>query len=162
MNMAFRYPLWFLAALIMLSVSCSRPLSQQERNEVTEQVTAMLYRYHDDVREHGLQAEFSYIDNSEDFFWVPPGATGPLSFDSVLAAITRNAARYRKVNNSFDMLTVKPITRNTALYTGRIRSAVSDTAGHDTLMFLTETGLAVRRGKEWKLLHGHTSLCPEP
>ena len=112
---------------MLLVVACkdATSLSERERAEVKDEVKAMLYKYCADVTARGLHAEFEYIDNSSAFSWVPPGARAPLPFDTVISMIGRNAARFRKVNNSFDTLVVTPFTTQLAAYSARIRSCIA-------------------------------------
>jgi hypothetical protein len=148
-----------LMALGLAACRNQTELSEREETKVRDEVKAMLYKYNDAVREQGLQAEFAYIDNSDRFFWVPPGATAPLPFDTVLAMISRNAGQMRLVNNSFDMLTVTPLTSMLAAYSARIRSATTDVQGRDTVLSLVETGMVIKRKEGWKLLCGQTGIC---
>ena len=151
----------YLPVMVFLTaMSCSdqTELSVTEKGRVAEEVRAMLHQYDDDVRTNGLLAEFAYLDSSEDFFWVPPGYNSPLSYDSVLVIITKNAALLRSVDNVWDSLRIIPRSGSLATFTGNITSRSVDTSGNVTTVRLIETGLAVKRYDGWKLLSGQTSL----
>lgn len=137
-------------------------LSERKRTEVETEVKTMLYKYCADVKERGLHAEYDYIDNSGQFFWAPPGATAPLPFDTVISMISRNAAVYKQVSNTFDTLSVTPLTGSLAAYSARIRSMCTDTAGTQTIVHLVETGIVIKRPQGWKLFCGQTSVCNPP
>jgi len=151
----------YLPVMVFLTaMSCSdqTELSVTEKDRVAEEVRAMLHQYDDDVRTNGLLAEFAYLDSSEDFFWVPPGYNSPLSYDSVLVIITKNAALLRSVDIVWDSLRIIPHSGSLATFTGNITSRSEDTSGNVTTVRLIETGLAVKRHDGWKLLSGQTSL----
>lgn len=151
----------YLPAMVFLTgMSCSdqTELSVTEKDRVAEEVRAMLHQYDDDVRTNGLLAEFAYLDSSEDFFWVPPGYNSPLSYDSVVVIIRKNAALLRNVNNVWDSLRIIPHSGSLATFTGNITSRSVDTSGNVATVRLIETGLAVKRYDGWKLLSGQTSL----
>lgn len=129
------------------------------REKVRGEVKTMLYKYCADVKEKGLHAEFEHIDNSGEFYWIPPGATAPLPFDTIIAMIGHNAALFKDVNNTYDMLVVTPLSKKLAAYTARIRSATTDTTGKYSVVILTETGVVIKRKTGWKLLCGQTAVA---
>ena len=65
----------------------SAELSASEKMAVSEEVRTMLGRYFEDMNKEGLLSEFRYLDNSPDFFWVPPGYTSSISYDSVAVVL---------------------------------------------------------------------------
>ncbi|GAA4462135.1 hypothetical protein GCM10023093_08130 [Nemorincola caseinilytica] len=146
--------------LLLAACKDHTALSERQRAEVSGEVKTMLYKYCADVKARGLHAEYDHIDNSGEFFWVPPGATAPLCFDTVISMIGRNAGMYKDVNNTFDTLVVTPLTTRLAAYSARIRSATTDTAGKYVVVYLVETGTVIKRKNGWKLLCGQTSVCP--
>lgn len=147
----------------MMLFSCSEErsqeiLSESERKEITKEVHTILSDYYNDIRASGLMAEFKYLDNSKEFFWVPPGFTSPISYDSVESIIKRNAPLLKSVENSFDTLMIIPLSKSLASYSGRLQSVVIDTAGNQSKTTMMETGVLIKRGDGWKLLSGQTSL----
>ncbi len=151
----------FIAVIITAAASCGNveaPLSADDKVNITNEVTATLGKYYEDIRQRGLLAEFDYLDSSDDFFWVPPGYSGHLSYDSVVAVIRQNAPMLRSVNNRFDTLHVMPLTKELAAYTGRLRSVCTDTADRETETNLVETGTMIKRANGWKLLYGQTGV----
>ncbi len=150
----------FLLAMSLLVLgSCNQSeLSDEEKGRIAAEVRTMLLQYDDAVRSNGLLAEFAYLDSSKDFFWVPPGYSSSLSYDSVAAIMRQNAKSFRGVDNVRESLRIIPHSRFLATFTGTIRSKLVDTTGKVTTVRLIETGLAVKRNDGWKLLSGQTSL----
>lgn len=145
---------------LLTIISCTQPstLSEAEKATITADVTLTLKNYYADIKKSGLTAEFDYLDQSADFFWVPPGYSAAISYDSVAAVLRQNAPNYLSINNAFDTLKIIPLSKELASYTGRLHSTMIDTAGIATTFSLVETGLLIKRKDGWKLLHGQTAL----
>jgi hypothetical protein len=153
--------LFFISAMLTaLSCNQSPPLTKQEGKQVTDSVSVMLHNYYNDIKTNGLTAEFKYLDNSPDFFWVPPGYSSAISYDSVAIILNQNAPVLKSTDNSFESLRIIPLDRNIATYTARIRSTVTDTAGKVSTFSLVESGVVIKRKDGWKLLSGQTSIVP--
>lgn len=144
--------------LTLISCGSNTELTSSDKAQIIDEVKQTLNNYYDDIRKSGLEAEFSYLDNSEDFFWVPPGYTKPASYEEIVTAIKGNAARFRKVDNAFENLQVIPLTKDLATYSGKLHSVMTDTAGQTMQASLVETGLMIRRQDGWKLLSGQTTV----
>jgi hypothetical protein len=150
-----------MVVVMMLSLqSCNddKIMSEQDKKEISDEIIKTLHDYVDDISKSGLTAELKYLDNSSEFFWVPPGYGGPINHDSVVGILNRTAPTLRAVNNSFVALKVFPLTEKYATYTATIQSHVSDTMGMISNYSLLETGVLVKRAGGWKLLHGQTSI----
>lgn len=150
---------WILGLLV--SVACrqeSRQLSDDTRANVAQEVEQLFDNYFAAVRRGGLTAEFDYLDNSGDFFWVPPGYSQSISYDSVVAVLTLNAGKFQLIENVMDSLHIVPLTASLASYSAKMRSTMKDTTGQTTTLRLVESGIVIRRNDKWKLLSGQTSL----
>jgi ketosteroid isomerase-like protein len=152
-------------ALIPLIIACTLACSPRANCPPAELHTAegaekALNDYYAAVSRDGLMAEFAYLDSSEAFFWVPPGYTAAIGFDSVASAIRRNANQWRHIEIGFDTVAVHLTGPQTATYSGRLHAEMTDTAGNVTDIHLVETGTLIRRADGWKLLCGQTSLIP--
>lgn len=151
---------------LFLLVSCTKqqqtptPLTQSQKTALTQEITQTLNNYYSDIKQHGLTAEFAYLDSSEDFFWVPPGYSVALSYDSVAAVLKQNAPKFKSIENSFDTLRINIISNELATYTGRLHSTMIDTLGKSSTFSLVETGVMIKRKNGWKLLSGQTALLP--
>ncbi len=151
-------------SLVCFVLACTNPradLSVGEMQAIEVEVRKVLNAYYSAIRSEGLLAEFDYLDSSENFFWVPPGVSMALPYDSIAKIIRRNAARFSSVDNSWDTLVIRPINHELAIYTGRLRSMVTDTAGVQTTTRLAETGVVTKQDDRWKLLSGQTSVVSE-
>lgn len=133
-------------------------LNEQDKKIIRDTVTLTLQHYVRDVASNGLMAEFSYLDSSADFYWIPPGFNHALSYDSVKFHIEKNAQAYNYVMNTWEELEVNPMSRNYASYRGIIHSTCIDTFEKQTEYRLIETGILVKRSSGWKLLSGQTHL----
>ncbi len=147
----------------VLAISCqqSNTFSSEDKKAVGDAVRQILHDYYDDIRESGLKAEFNYLDDSEDFFWTPPGYSSAISYDSVAAVINQNAILFPSVDNSWETLQVTPLSKELAAYTGRLHSVATDSSGQVFETKLVETGLLIKRQDGWKLLGGQTTALSE-
>ena len=141
-------------------VSCrqSTPLTETDKASIVSDVQKTLDNYYNDIRKSGLTAEFKYLDNSSEFFWVPPGYSCSISYDSVTAILKQNAPKYKFIDNSFDTLRIIPLNKELATYTGRLHSTMTDTSDKTMTFSLVETGVLIKRQEGWKLLSGQTSI----
>jgi hypothetical protein len=145
---------------ILTIVSCrqSKPLTENDKANIIEEVHQTLDNYYKDIRKSGLTAEFKYLDNSSEFFWVPPGYSSSISYDSVTIVLKQNAPKYKLIENSFDTLLIIPLSKELATYTGRLNSTMTDTSDKTMTFSLVETGVLIKRKDGWKLLSGQTSI----
>ena len=149
---------WLLLYCVLMS--CQLHINNRDLEHVKAEVRETLDDYAADIRAKGLTAEFKYLDSSEQFFWVPPGYTSALTYDSVRAIISKNANAFKLVNNSWDTLRIIPLTKELANYTGVLQSDM--TLQNDSVMHyrMIETGILIKRESGWKLLSGQTSVLP--
>lgn len=147
----------------MLANSChqSNTLSDQQRKSLTDTIRQTLNTYYTDIKREGLTAEFRYLDNSSEFFWVPPDYQSSISYDSVISILKTNAPLFKSIDNSWEVLEINPLTKELAVYTGKLRSITIDTSGKVFNTKLVETGLLIRRKDGWKLLSGQTAMLAE-
>ena len=146
---------------LLILGSCSEThsfLAESQKKAIGDSVRLTLNNYFSDVKKEGLIAEFKYLDSSSDFFWVPPGYSSAISYDSVALILRKYHPFYTSVENSWEQLSIRAITEELASYTGRIRSVSTDTSGKRSDFILVETGIAIKRETGWKLLNGQTSL----
>ena len=150
-----------LNLLILVTFSncdSSTSLSASEKLAISSAVRQTLNNYYNDVKQSGLTAEFKYLDSSSDFFWAPPGYSSAISYDSVARLLRQNAPNFQSITNTFDTLSVIPLSKELATYTGRLQSTMVDTAGKSTTTTLVETGVLIKRTDGWKLLSGQTTV----
>jgi hypothetical protein len=148
--------------LFLFIISCGESsLTVAEQKVVNEDVHQTLINYCNDVKKSGLVAEFNYLDSSTDFYWIPPGYSDSISYDSVAAILKRNAPKYRSIDNTFEILEITPQTNERATYSGRLRSVTTDTSGKAMTFILIENGTMVKRESGWKLLNGKTAVISD-
>jgi len=150
----------FIALISLLACTTHETLTETDRVEIIKDAKQTLDNYYNDIRKEGLTAEFKYLDNSADFFWVPPGYSSPISYDSVAAILKANAPLFKSIDNSFDTLKIIPLSKELVTYTGRLHSIMIDTAGKSSTFSMIETGIMIKRKDGWKLLSGQTSIIP--
>ena len=147
----------FLFCLIFVfgcTPSTDLPGSEHAAKEVTE----MLHKYHLAIAAGGLEAEFDYLDDTEEFFWVPPGYQSALDFDSVASVLRATDPAIAKTILEWDTLRVIPLRKDLVQFYGTITMISTDTAGVKTSGHLVETGLVVKRPDGWKLLNGQSAF----
>lgn len=145
---------------IFTVVSCHQPtqLTENDKKNIIRQVHHTLNNYYEDIKRSGLTAEFEYLDNSSDFFWLPPGYSYSISYDSVSIILKQNAPKYKLIDNSFDTLMIVPLSKELATYSARLQSIMTDTSDNTSTCSLLETRLMIKRKEGWKLLSGQTAI----
>jgi hypothetical protein len=144
--------------IAIFSCRQSTTMTKDEKARIELDVRLTLINYYDDIRKSGLTAEFNYLDHSPDFFWVPPGYSSCISYDSVVQVLEENAPKFKYIDNSFDTLRIVPLSKEIATYTGRLHSTMTDTRGNIMTLQLVETGVLIKRKEGWKLLSGQTNI----
>ena len=151
-------PLYILILLSILSACNKKENAVFKEAVVSSEVAKMLDEYHAAIKENGLMAEFKYLDNSSDFFWVPPGYSSALSFDSVKHILETNSKAFRSVEFNWDTLQIFPLSNEIANYTGIVSSLMIDTTGIQSTFSIIESGTVIKRGNDWKLLSGQSAI----
>ncbi len=136
----------------------SKGPSNAEKILISDTIRKTLTNYFSDVKQSGLLAEFKYLDSLSDFFWVPPGYSSAINFDSVAHILRRNATLYKSIENRFDDLKIIVLSKRIVTYTARIHSKSFDYSGKTFEMDLIETGILIKRPSGWKLQCGQTSI----
>ncbi len=131
---------------------------QEARDAVQKEVEEFLDAYHDAMEREGLLSEVDYLDNSDDFFWVPPGYESAISYDSVMIILKINAPSIQQMKLEKDYLYVYAHSFEIATYTARLISTVIDTAGVINEVTMLETGTVIKRKKGWQLLNGQSRI----
>jgi hypothetical protein len=162
MSMVYRNSFFIL--MLLLANSCQQSntsLSDEQHKSLSDTIRQTLNNYYTDIKREGLTAEFRYLDSSSEFFWVPPGYQSSISYDSVISIFKTNAPLFKSIDISWEELQINPLTKELAVYTGKLRSISIDTSGKVFDSKLVETGLLIRRNGGWKLLSGQTAMVAE-
>jgi hypothetical protein len=149
------------AIMVIALCSCSEKKDssiKMNREMVVQDVYQMLDNYHRDINQNGLAAEFAYLDQSPDFFWVPPGYEVALTYDSVRTILEANSKAFQLVKFHWDTLQIFPLSTNIATYTGIVNTLMIDTAGVESAASIIESGTVINRKSGWKLLSGQSTV----
>jgi len=153
----------FIALFVLAGAASCRQVQPYEATQmdVIDTVHKTLNQYFTDIAKNGINAKLNYLDASPNFFWVPPEAKQPLTYDAVVSAMKANAAGIRKIENTWDTLKIVPLNNNLANYTGRFHSVITDSTGRQITQYFVETGTVIHRENGWKILNGQTSLLSQ-
>ncbi|UII81341.1 hypothetical protein [Flagellimonas sp. CMM7] len=146
--------------IIILAFACQgkHEISNDLNEElIINEIQQMFDDYHKDIRLQGLTGELKYLDNSKDFFWVPPGYNSALSYDSVKTILEKNAKAFSRIEFQWDTLRIIPISNEVASYSGIVEGTMIDTSGIKSMMRIIESGTVIKRTTEWKLLCGQSA-----
>ena len=120
----------------------------------------MFDAYHTAIKENGLKAEFDFLDNSSDFFWVPPGYNSSQSYEQVKKVLIENDKAVISIEFKFDTIQVLPLSDSIANYTGIVSGKMVDTAKIISTFKIIESGTLIKRKSDWKLLNGQSRNLP--
>ncbi len=137
-----------------------QPFTEKDRAAIVREVETMFNNYFQAIKKNGLTAEFSYLDASDDFFWVPPAYTSALSYDSVRTIVLENASAFRRIDYQWESVRINPLSPELAAYTGIVSGTLLDTTGTATQLRMTESGVVIRRLDGWKILCGQSAHLP--
>ena len=100
--------------ILSLAMACSPQSESQnfDKEAVAADINRMFDAYHEALNTEGILAEFDYLDTSEDFFWVPPGYSSALTYDSIKTIITQNDILLDSVHFEWESLKVNPMEIN--------------------------------------------------
>lgn len=155
-----RYRLhWIAWAVVGLSVSaCTPAFDEAARQKVAAEATQVLMDYQAAICKDGLLAEFAFLDSTDDFHWLPPGAAAPMDYDSVARAIRQNAAALDTACVTYADLAVTATAPDSARYTATVQSFAVTHEGDTSMASLREQGVLVLKNGKWWLLSGNTTM----
>jgi len=150
-----------ISVLILITLSAchqTSTLNNADKKQIISDIANMFDNYHNDIKKEGLLSEFKYLDQSKDFFWVPPGYKSALSYDSVKTILEVNARSLRAAEFSWDTLQIFPLSHEIANYSGIVKGSMTDTAGVTSSVMIIESGTVIKRRDGWKLLNGQSAV----
>ena len=150
----------FCMIFLVTLISCdqSNKLNETEKELIISEVIEMFDNYHNDVKEDGLTAEFKYLDQSDDFFWVPPGYKSALAYDSIRHILENNAKSFQAIEFKWETLQIYPLSEKIANYSGIVKGSMTDTSGNKSSVIIIESGTIIKRSDGWKLLSGQSAV----
>lgn len=143
---------------VLTSCSQTKTLDEHEKAEISSEITDMFNDYHKDILDGGLLAEFKYLDESSDFFWVPPGYASALSYDSVKSILEVNHKLLQSADFSWESLQIFPLSNEIANYSGIVEGIMTDTSGLASNVRIIESGTVIKRSDGWKILNGQSAI----
>lgn len=151
---------FYTFSLFIVLISCvhTPDLSNDRKDEIKNEVQIFLKSYHSAIAKNGLTAEFDYLDNSPDFFWVPPGYSSALNYDSIASILETNAKNFKKVQFSWKSLELFPLSNSIVNFSGIVNGEMTDLSGKTTQMSILESGTLIKRSEGWKLLSGQSRM----
>ncbi len=152
---------YLIFCFVLQNVSCTnaaKELNENERQQIKNEISGLLHANFKNIAEKGYMEDLKSLDNSPGFYWIPPGQTMPISYDSVAAIIKKFIPGNRSVVSTWDTLHVQPINKEIATYAGKYHSIYTDTTGKVLEFNMHEIGTVVKRKEGWKIVSGKTSV----
>ncbi|WP_223033746.1 nuclear transport factor 2 family protein [Hanstruepera marina] len=147
----------FSLLIIILFFSCKKEQPKTlDKSQVVNEIETMFDEYHEAIKQNGLPAEFDYLDNSDDFFWVPPGYKSTIKYDSIKAILVQNNKSIQSISFEFERLEIFPLSSKIANYSGIVKGQMVDTANVQSNFKIIESGTLIKRTDGWKLLNGQS------
>ena len=148
-----------IASIILVTISCKKTetLKENEKVRIIKEIRVTLDNYYSDIKKSGLSAEYKYFDNSSNFFWIPPGYSNPISYESFASILKEYSPSSKSIDNTIDSLRIIPLSNVLASYYARIHSTMIDTEGNAETFHLIESGIWTKKKDGWKLLSGQTT-----
>lgn len=152
-----KYSKLYSFLFIILVLGCKKEETKElDKAQIIGEIEIMFNDYHDAIKQNGLPAEFEYLDDSEDFYWVPPGYQSAIKYDSIKAILIQNNKSIQSIAFEFERLEVFPLTSEIANYSGIVKGKMTDTAQVTSTFKIIESGTLVKRKNGWKLLNGQS------
>ncbi|MDO5977914.1 hypothetical protein [Flavivirga spongiicola] len=145
-----------LLFLVIFNSYGQKTLNNKDKETITFEIKQMFDNYHNDITKSGLVSEFKYLDDSSDFFWVPPGYKETLSYDTIKSILTENSKIIDFIEFSWESIKIYPLTKEIANYSGIVKCVQVD-ADHNPVTFkIIESGTLIKRKDGWKFLSGQS------
>jgi len=151
---------FFFLIILLTFTSCKDEVSTLkqpiDKERISVEILQMFDTYHAAIKENGLEAEFDFLDNSSDFFWVPPGYKSAQSYNQVKNALIENNKAIKSIQFKFDTIKVYPLGNSIANYSGIVSGKMLDTSNTVSTFKIIESGTLIKRENGWKLLNGQS------
>ncbi|PNQ73789.1 hypothetical protein C1T31_05500 [Hanstruepera neustonica] len=143
--------------LIFVLLGCQKEKAEVfNKEETITEIKSMFDNYHEAIKQNGLPAEFDYLDDSDDFFWVPPGYKSVIKYDSIKSILIQNNKSIQSISFEFETLEIFPLSPEIANYSGIVKGKMIDTANATSNFKIIESGTLIKRTDGWKLLNGQS------
>ena len=152
-----KYSKLYSFLIIILVLGCKKERTKKlDKTQIVSEIEIMFNDYHEAIKQNGLPAEFDYLDNSNDFFWIPPGYKSTVKYDSIKAILIENNKSIQSISFEFETLEIFPLTPEIANYSGIVKGEMLDTSNVTSNFKIIESGTLIKRADGWKLLNGQS------
>lgn len=152
-----KYSKLYSFLIIILVLGCKKEQTKKlDKTQIVSEIEMMFNDYHEAIKQNGLPAEFDYLDNSNDFFWIPPGYKSTVKYDSIKAILIENNKSIQSISFEFETLEIFPLTPEIANYSGSVKGEMLDTSNVTSNFKIIESGTLIKRADGWKLLNGQS------
>ncbi len=156
--------LFYFLVIFITFMNCKEEVNTSkqllDKEQISTEILQMFDAYHAAIKENGLKAEFDFLDNSSDFFWVPPNYNSQQSYNQVKNVLIENDKAITSIEFKFDTIQVYPLSDSIANYTGIVSGKMVDTASTLSTFKIIESGTLIKRKSGWKLLNGQSRNLP--
>ncbi len=153
----------YLLFCLVLHLGCvqkTTPIDNSEKEIIKTEILLMFENYHNAIKKDGLTAEFKFLDDSDNFYWVPPGYHSALSYDSVKSILNQNSKSIQHIEFEFETISIYPLHKEFATYTGIVVGKMTDTTQQTSQFKIIESGSLIKRDTRWKILNGQSRNLP--
>ncbi|NMH87870.1 hypothetical protein [Flavivirga algicola] len=133
-----------------------KALNSERKEAISLEIKQMFDNFHKDITKNGLISEFKYLDDSSDFFWVPPGYKKTLDYSTIKDILTKNSKTVNFIEFSWENIKIVPLTNEIATYSGVVKCVQVDTAHNPITFKIIESGTLIKREDGWKFLNGQS------
>lgn len=133
-----------------------KTLNSESKEAISLEIKQMFNNYYNDITKKGLTRELKYLDNSSDFFWVPPGYEKALDYNTIKGILIANSKVINHIEFSWESIKIHPITEEIATYTGIVKCVQVDTDAKSVTFKIIESGTLIKREDGWKFLNGQS------
>ncbi len=152
--------IWINLFLIIPVYAQNQPLNNKEKETVTLEIKAMLDDFHQDILQNGLVSELWYLDHSSEFFWIPPGYSSSLNYDTIKSIVISNSKTIKVTGINWETINILPLTKTIASYSGIVKCTQKEKSNSVSLRII-ESGTLIKREKHWKFLNGQSRILTE-
>lgn len=140
----------------MLICACRRTggVSETESAAIRSDIQLVLTAMSDSLRTNGLTGWIPFLRNSTGFKWAFHGT--PLSYDTLVAQIRREAPQYRSLALRWDSVRVEPLGEDETLCFAKYTETVVETTGTKSTITGTVKSRLERVSGIWQFNSGQT------
>ncbi|WP_303318090.1 hypothetical protein Q4Q34_11860 [Flavivirga abyssicola] len=147
-----------LFIIVIFNSYSQKNLNDENKATISLEIKQMFDSFHKDITENGLESEFKYLDDSSDFFWVPPGYKETLDYDAIKNILIENSKVVNFIEFTWESIKIVPLTNEIANYSGIIKCVQVDKDLNPVTFKIIESGTLIKRKGGWKFLNGQSRI----